>query len=442
MVRGLAAAVVAAALIFATGAAAAPQPSFTITPLLRPDGSSETAISYNASGLAAMTALSWTTFGTNTWLGPFGSTPSFVGQFDANLAPGVGGGGDADVDLGSTGTLHLTSLIFFFNPATKITQLGVSAVTCPNANVANNFGSCKSQIIDTTQADRQWITSRGSQVWIAYHDSGSSTTVHVQRSDDDGFTWKRVGDPITGNGPTTGGSTFNNENGPIVADPSSNVLYDVYAYGTASVQKGTSADFNNVAVARSMDGGVTWTTTTVFSAPRGSVEDNVFPSLAVDPANGDVYATWSDQAHVYVSKSTDHGATWSAALSVTSAPVGTAVFPWVAARNGTVDVVYYGTNVVGNSNTETGAAWNVYLAQSTNGGVAFTQTQVTSSPNHVGVICTGGISCKSGTRNLLDLFEIAIDPKNGKAGIIYTDDTLTKDSSGNPLPQAVLAQQN
>jgi hypothetical protein len=285
-----------------------------------------------------------------TWLGTFGSTPSFVDQFDANLAPGVGGGGDADVDLGSTGTLHLTSLIFFFNPVSKIRQLGVSAVSCPNANVSNDFAGCKRQIIDTTQADRQWITSRGSQVWIAYHDSGSSTTVHVQRSDDDGFTWKRVGDPITGNGPTTGGSTFNNENGPIVAGPTANVLYDVYAYGTASVQKGTSADFNNVAVARSMDGGVTWTTTTVFSAPRGSVEDNVFRSLAVDPANGNVYAT--------------------------------------------------------------------------------------------GVICTGGISNKPGTRNLLDLFEIAIDPQNGEAGIIYTDDTLTTDSAGNPLPHAVLAQQN
>ncbi len=329
-----AAAVVAAALILATAAASAP--SFTITPLLRPDGSSETAISYGANGLAAMTALSWTTFGTNTWLGPFGSTPSFVGQFDANLAPGVGGGGDADVDLGSTGTLHLTSLIFFFNPVKKITQLGVSAVACPGANVANNFGSCKSQIIDTTQADRQWITSRGSQVWIAYHDSGSSTTVHVQRSDDDGFTWKRVGDPIIGNGPTTGGSTFNNDNGPIVADPSSNVLYDVYTYGTASIQKGTTANFNDVAVARSMDGGVTWTTTTLYSAPINVAQNNVFPSLAVDPANGNVYATWSDQAHVFVSTSTDHGASWSKALAVTEAPVATAVFPWVAARNGTV----------------------------------------------------------------------------------------------------------
>lgn len=439
---GLWAAFVGVALTVVSAAASAPQPSFTITPLLRPDGSSETAISYGSGGLAAVTALSWTTFGTNTWLGPFGSTPSFVGQFDANLAPGIGGGGDADVDLGSTGTLHLTSLIFFFNPVTRVTQLGVSAVSCPNADVSSNFGNCKSRVIDTTQADRQWITSRGSHVWIAYHDSGSSTTVHVQRSDDDGFTWKRVGDPITGNGQTTGGSTFNNENGPIVADPISGVLYDAYAYGSASVQKGTSADFNNVAVARSMDGGVTWTTTTVFAAPRGSVEDSIFPALAVDPANGNVYATWSDQAHVYVSKSTDHGATWSPASAVTVAPVETAVEPWVAARNGTVDVVYYGTNVAGNSNTETTAAWNVYLAQSTNGGVSFAQTRVTPSPNHFGVICTGGISCKSGTRNLLDLFEIAIDPQNGKAGVVYTDDTLTRDSSGNPLPQAVLAQQS
>jgi hypothetical protein len=175
----------------------------------------------------------------------------------------------------------------------------------------------------------------------------------------------------------------------------------------------------------------------------GSVEDNIFPSLAVDPANGNVYATWSDQAHVYVSTSTDHGATWSKTPTVvTASPVATAVMPWIAARNGTVDVVYYGTNVAGNSNNETTASWNVYLAQSTNGGSSYTQTQVTSKPNHVGVICTGGISCAPGTRNLLDLFEIAIDPANGKAGIIYTDDMLTKDSSGDPLPQAVLAQQN
>jgi hypothetical protein len=437
----LAAVVVIAALIV-LGVAAAGVPRFTVTPLLRPDGSSETAVSIGATGQTALTALSWTTFGTNTWLGQFGSTPSFVGQFDANLAPGVGGGGDADVDLGSTGTLHLTSLIFFFNPVARITQLGVSAVTCPNADVSNGFAGCKSQIIDTTQADRQWITSRGSQVWIAYHDSGNSTTVHVQRSDDDGFTWQRVGDPITGNGSTTSGSTFDNDNGPIVADPNSNMLYDIYAHGEAGIQKATTALFNHVTVARSMDGGKTWTSTDIYNAPLNTAQNNVFPSLAVDSVTGAVYATWSDQAHVFVAKSSDDGATWSKAVAVTAAPVATAVEPWIAARNGTVDAVYYGTNVAGNSNSETSAAWQVYLAQSTNAGTTYTQSQVSPGPNHVGPICTGGISCAPGTRNLLDLFKVSINPQSGKAAIIYTDDTLTTTSDGKPLPQAVLAQQN
>jgi hypothetical protein len=48
----------------------------------------------------------------------------------------------------------------------------------------------------------------------------------------------------------------------------------------------------------------------------------------------------------------------------------------------------------------------------------------------------------SGTRNLLVLFKVAIDPQNGKAAIIYTDDTITETSSGAPLPQVILAQQN
>lgn len=36
----------------------------------------------------------------------------------------------------------------------------------------------------------------------------------------------------------------------------------------------------------------------------------------------------------------------------------------------------------------------------------------------------------------------AIDPVSGKLAIIYTNDTLTTDSNGNPLPQVELARQN
>jgi hypothetical protein len=116
------------------------------------------------------------------------------------------------------------------------------------------------------------------------------------------------------------------------------------------------------------------------------------------------------------------------------------VFPWIAAYAGVVDVVYYATTAA--SKDDPSAVWNVYFNQTINDGTSFTQSLVSNTPNHTGVICTNGTGCAAGTRNLLDLFQVAIDPLSGRAAIIYTDDTLTKDSSGAPLPQIVLAQQN
>ena len=413
--------------------------SFTNTPLLRPDGGSEPAITIGG-GTMIVGSLSWQLFQTNLWKGTFGSTPTFQGAVDAGIEPGVGGGGDEDFDIGSNGTLHGTTLVFFFNPISQITQLGVSAIRCPNSDTSNNFSNCSRQIIDTTQADRQWVASSGSTVYISYHDSGSSTLIHVQRSDDDGVTWHKVGNPVVAQGRITGNSTFNNDQGELQVDPTTGIVYAIYAAGQASIQKGTSANFNNVLVSRSLDKGQTWSAALVFHAPLNTALNNVFPALAVDPFNGDLYATWSDAHTVSVSKSTDHGQTWSAARVVSASPATTAVFPAIDVRNGTVDLSYYGTTAA--SKDDSSAVWNVYLAQSTDAGATYGQTQVTAAPNHVGVICTQGTGCAPGTRNLLDLFEDAIDPASGKVAIIYTNDTLTTDSSGNPLPQIELAQQN
>ncbi len=418
--------------------------TFTNTPLLRPDGNSEPEISIAADGTMGIVGLSWLKSGTNLWTGPFGSTPTFQGVIDAALQqPGkrVFGGGDADVDMGttSTGTLHASTLIFLVNPAFTRAQLGVSAISCPNAIPNFNAKNCTAQIIDTTESDRQWITSDGPRVFISYHDSGNSTLIHVQRSDDDGFTFQRVGDPIVGQDGATGDATFNNDQGAIVADRFTHNVYDIYAAGEASIQKGTTANFNNIFVSRSTDGGETWTAARVFHAPLNTALNNVFPTLAVDPTNGKLYAAWSDAHNVSFSMSADQGQTWAQAVIVNIAPANTSVFPWIAAYNGTVDLVYYGTTA--SSKDDPSAVWNVYLAQTTNDGLQFAQSRASNTPNHAGVICTNGTGCATGTRNLLDLFKVAIDPRNGRAAIIYTDDTLTTDSSGNPLPQVVLAQQ-
>jgi hypothetical protein len=421
--------------------------AFSNTPLIVPEGDSEPAISLASNGTMAITGLQWlfnpNFFGTHLWTGPFGSTPTFRGLLDADLqkpARSIFGSGDADVDFGSTGTLHATTLIFLINPPFNNAQLGVSAITCPNGTSPSfDISGCTKKIIDTTQSDRQWITSEGMHVYISYHDSGNSSLIHVQRSDDDGFTWKKVGDPIVGQGRATGDATFNNTQGPIVADPVTHNVYDIYAAGEPSVQKGTTATFNNIFVSRSTDHGKSWNANLVYHAPLFTDFSNVFPALAVDPTNGKLYAVWADPHTTWFSMSSDEGSHWSPAVAVNIAPANTAIFPWVAAYNGTVDVVYYATTAA--SKDDPTAVWNVYLAQTTDDGTNFAQSKASNTSNHTGVICTQGIACAPGTRNLLDLFEVAIDPQNGRAAVIYTDDTLTQ-SGGNPLPQIVLAQQN
>src|SRR5262249_34426486 len=196
---------------------AVPPSGFTITPLLLPNGSSEPEISIGLDGTMGMVSLQWlfdpTNFGTDLWTGAFTTTgANFQGVIDANLQhPGksIFGAGDADVDIGSSGRLHATTLVFLFNPFNNA-QLGVSAITCPSPAGGFSIKNCTEQLIDTSQTDRPWITSEGRHVYISYHDSGNSTLIHAQRSDDDGFTWRKIGDPIVGQGSTTGQSTFNN----------------------------------------------------------------------------------------------------------------------------------------------------------------------------------------------------------------------------------------
>jgi hypothetical protein len=387
----------------------------------------------------AVDGLGWLPFQVNLWKGHFGTTPSYFGAMDTDLKNvGAGrttlGDEDADVKFTSAGTTLLADLDLIVNSKFSGFQLGVNVTRCPAGTTAPS--GCTHSFLDTAGADRPWLTTAGTNAWVSYHDSGNSTLIRVKRSTDDGRTWKSVGSPIPGQGAATGDATFNNDLGPIVADPGTGTLYQVYAAGEPQT-KATSTNFNNIYVSRSTDGGMHWTSNLVFHAPPFTGLNNIFPALAVDPVTHVVYAAWTDQHGINVAQSADGGVSWSAPVTVST--IKTTVMPWVAARNGKVDVVYYGSTAA--SPSDTSAVWNVYDSQFSGG--AWTVTKVSNTPNRVGAICLAGSACPNNTnRELLDLFQVAEDPLTGKAAIIYTDstiDTWTLNGVTKELPEIVLA---
>jgi hypothetical protein len=414
-------------------------PGITTAPNVNSTGNSEPAIAFGKDGSMAVDGLAWLPFQVNLWKGHFGATPSYFGAMDTDLNNvGAGrttlGDEDADVEITPAGTTLLADLDLILNPNGSGAQLGVNVTRCPAGTTAPS--GCTHTFIDTAGADREWITTAGKNAWLAYHDSGNSTLIRVKRSTNDGKTWSPAGSPIPGQGAATGDATFNNSIGPIVADPGTGVVYESYAAGEPTT-KATSANFNNIYVSRSTDGGEHWTSTLVFHTTPFTRLNNFWPSLAVDPITHVIYTAWTDQHGIALSQSADGGVTWSPAVTVST--IQTTVMPWIAARNGKVDVVYYGSTAA--STDDTTAVWNTYDSQFSNG--AWTVKQVSNTPNRVGAVCMEGSGCVNNVnRELLDLFEVAEDPLSGKAAVIYTDstiDTWTANGVTKELPEIVLA---
>lgn len=424
-------------------------PGATTEPHSGQAGNSEPAIAFGGPGnVMAVDGLGQMSVQVNLWKGHFGDTPpAYFGAMDTFLpSNGAGrvtvGDGDADVEVTSAGTVLLADLDTLVNPGVlgghaplSSARFGVSVTRCPAE--ASGPSGCTTTPIDVAGADRQWITTDGENAWLSYHDSVESELIRVWHSTDDGRTWTRVASPIPGQGPVTSGASANNRVGPIVADPQSGNVYQVFMSGEASAAKGTNDDYNNVYVSRSTDGGKSWKAQLVYHAPRFTNLSNFWPTLAVDSATGALWTAWSDQRGVWASSSSDRGDHWSTPLKVSAAEVNTAVMPSVAARNGKVDVVYYGSTA--DSVDDASAVWNVYDAQ-LQGGL-WSNGLVSNAPNHVGRICVEGEEC-TGDRELLDLFEVAEDPATGKAAVVYTDttiDTWTLAGVTQQLPQIVLA---
>ncbi|MBI1747382.1 MAG: exo-alpha-sialidase [Acidobacteria bacterium] len=214
--------------------------------------------------------------------------------------------------------------------------------------------------------DKEWLAvdQATGRVYMAY---GRSQQIEVIHSDDQGATWNSTTPARLGGG-GIGANPLIGPNGEV---------YVAWNIGWPSASQ-------RIVMARSEDGGGTFTSPVTianlcaFTVPgfsRGQVP--AFPSVAIDlsggPQNGRLYVAWhsscpSGNGDAYLSSSDDQGQTWSEPIVVNDD--GATALQWSPSvsvdSSGNVNVVFYDRR----ENPGTGIT-NVYLAQSTDGGMTF-----------------------------------------------------------------------
>lgn len=368
----------------------------------------EPRIVHDPVGNLYLTAMQGVPGGSDTWKSmDGGNTWSYLGEPDGAQAAasglgfvGVGaGGGDEDIITLPNGNVVMTSLWLGGN------------TTCTSSN-GGAVWACDPEGSTLPADDRQWLAYQDANVvYITSKQLGAdlngTSSIYVAKSTDGGVTFPFVSQVTT---PELGVQP--GPQGNMLVDRNNGSVYTVFL----------SAMENQLYLAKSVDAGQTWMLKLAYQAPDNVSIVHVFASLALDSA-GNLYIAFSDGATSYLIHSTDGGLNFSAPVRVNAgANAKTTVEPWVVAGDaGKVAVFFYGTSDP--SFNSSSAHWSIYMAQSQNALAAVPTFAITAATGvmHIGAICSNGLQCANGTRNLLEYFYPDVYP-DGNVVVPYPDD--------------------
>lgn len=378
-----------------------------------------------------------------------------AGQTWSGGTSGAGGSnsGDPAALIGRNGRYYIG---FINNQSGQSVAYSDDQGTTWTTSVVANAPSGWGNILDK---NHMWIDNSPSSpydgnlynAWTAFG-GNNNNNIEVSRSTNHGASWSSTVNVSGSLNPGSHAQGVNIQTGP---NGEVYVLFTIY--------DNWPSDEDAMGLARSFDGGQTYTSARIIDNIRGirnsgtgkNMRVNSFPVMAVDISNGPrrgyLYAVWSNIGYpgvntgndidVYMIRSTDQGLTWTAPVRVNQDAAGLGkqhYFPWITCDpvTGTLSVVFYDDRNVGSASCE------VYCANSYDGGDTwedFKVSDVSFTPSPIPGLASGyfgdyiGIAARNG-----QVYPVWTDNRTGTA-LTYTSPYQTSTMTA---PTNLVAQLN
>ena len=384
-----------------------------------------------------------------------GATFQYLGQPDGTQNPsplppspeGGLGGGDVDLSLGDP--FDVVPPVGG-NPAIRSTgRVYCSSLWLGSATLAVSVDRGENWVpvpFTTAQLDRQWHVARGEKT--LYMSLRKLSSIQLQQNDvyvvqsDDGLTFTKgsyVQDPASGVADDLAGNTVLTQEGYLVGSFISRDGTNLYIWRNPKSPTPPPAELPPgptdvpIFTPNSFDVGQ------VLHGANGLTTNNVFPIMAVDKGNN-IHLAFCDRRNVYLMSCAagldpTQASSWTKPVPLNAPKTAgfeyttTCLLPWIAGgESGKVACIWYGTPLAGDPDTplfeEQAAPWRIVYAQVEN---ALSETpdvylDIVSKQGggviHTGQICTRGLGCPDGTRELAEYSSLTID-NDGFANIIY-----------------------
>ncbi|MDQ3021713.1 MAG: T9SS type A sorting domain-containing protein [Bacteroidota bacterium] len=314
---------------------------------------------------------SYSTDGGDTW--------SVSKLLDSTLLPGFPRNSDPVVNTDSAGNFYIAVISLGSTGALAIYKSTDGGVTFPFAYLVADTGSEDKEMMDT---DRTPGSPYYNTIYISWTRFSFVRGIKATRSTNGGMNWTAAV-PVSD-------VEFGNQGSDLAVGLDGEV-YVTWLDGNTSN--------NKIEFDKSTNGGVSFGKDT--SIAEGKTPDIpisssgvTFPSIATDISggqrNGNIYVTWCDSRNgdpdIFITSSTNRGNNWSSPVRVNNDAVGNGklqCWPWIEVNDsGKIAILFYDSR-----NTSSNTIIEAYLAHSNDGGLTFTnhnlstQATPTNQPN-------------------------------------------------------------